>query len=69
VVLSVELADASALDPLDAAFWSRWCAPLLAACGSVAVPDFPGWQASEGVWREVIWAITHGVPVRMESAA
>jgi hypothetical protein len=51
------------LDPLDDAFWSAWCQPLLRACGAVVVPPMPGWKASRGVWREVIWAIENNVPV------
>jgi hypothetical protein len=51
------------LDPLDDAFWSAWCQPLLAACGALIVPPMHGWDVSRGVWREVIWAIDYNVPV------
>lgn len=51
------------LDPLDDAFWSRCCQPLLVASGHVIVPPMQGWQRSRGVWREVCWALQSNVPV------
>lgn len=55
------------LDPLDEVFWARWCCPLLAACRVLYVPAIGGWSASHGIWREVIWALDHGVPVFVEA--
>lgn len=46
--------DAAPLDPLDAAFWHRWCRPILNACFAVVVPDIDGWPQSDGVFREVM---------------
>jgi len=51
------------LDPLDDAFWSRWCQPMLSACGAVVIPAMDGWDVSRGVWREACWALLHNVPV------
>ena len=51
------------IDPLDHAFWMRWCAPLLAASRAVVVPDIEGWDRSVGVWQEVCQAIERNVPV------
>lgn len=65
IVLSADICHTDAtLDPLDADFWHRWCAPLLAACHSVVVPDIPGWDASLGIWHEVrrahaVWKPVH----------
>ena len=50
---------------LDAPFWERWCAPILGASGAVVVPDLAGWSVSEGVGREVAWAVARNVPVFM----
>lgn len=41
---------------LDAAFWTRWCAPLLWACRFVYVPDLTGWRESEGIAHEIAQA-------------
>lgn len=51
------------LDPLDDAFWSRWCQPMLSASGAVVIPAMDGWDVSRGVWREACWALRHNVPV------
>jgi Domain of unknown function (DUF1937) len=51
------------LDPLDNTFWARWCQPLLSRSDVVVVPPMDGWDASNGVWREVCWALSCGVPV------
>jgi hypothetical protein len=51
------------IDPLDDAFWARWCQPMLSACGSVVIPAMDGWDVSRGVWREACWALQHNVPV------
>ncbi|MBQ4826580.1 DUF1937 family protein [Leisingera sp. HS039] len=51
------------LDPLDDAFWARWCQPILSASGSVVVPAMDGWDQSRGVWREACWALQHNMPV------
>lgn len=64
VVLSAAICHATAqIDPLDARFWRRWCAPLLAVSGLVWVPDLPGWHRSAGIWHEVRAALEHNVPV------
>jgi len=57
-----------ALDPLDQAFWSAWCMPLLSACGLVYVPPLLGWARSRGVGAEIEWAIAHRVPVLIGEA-
>ncbi|AUQ89377.1 MULTISPECIES: DUF1937 family protein [Phaeobacter] len=51
------------LDPLDIAFWARWCQPILSASGSVVIPAMDGWDRSRGVWREACWGLQHNVPV------
>ena len=51
------------IDPLDTAFWTSWCAPLLAASASVVVPPIEGRWRSSGVLHEVEWAIAHNMPV------
>lgn len=53
------------LSPLDAAFWTRLDAPILAASAAVAVPDLPGWHESEGIWHEVNTALKYNKPVFM----
>jgi len=53
------------LDPLDVRFWTRWCAPILAAARAVVVPDIPGWSRSEGVWHEVREALGRSLPVHV----
>ena len=50
-------------DPLDHAFWMRWCRPLLFASDRVLVPPIAGWRASVGVWHEVGLALRNGIPV------
>lgn len=52
-----------ALRPLDAGWWEAWCRPLLASSRVVAVPMLPGWDASYGVWGEVICALQAGLSV------
>lgn len=70
IVMAAEMChSARLLDPLDEPFWGRWCAPLLAASGTVAVPAFAGWQRSRGIWREVCWALQHNLPVMFEAEA
>lgn len=54
---------APSIDPMDEAFWTRWCQPMLAACDAVVVPDIPGWDRSAGVWREALWALSVKRPV------
>ena len=51
------------LDPLDADFWTAWCAPLLEASAAVVVPPIRGWRESLGIRHEVIEALTSGRPV------
>lgn len=45
------------LNPMDAAFWTRWCFPLLVACDAVVVPPIEGRDRSAGVWGEVVTAL------------
>ncbi|MGY6705906.1 DUF1937 family protein [Roseinatronobacter sp.] len=42
----------------DAAFWRKWCAPLLVGSAAVVVPDRPGWAQSEGIAAEVDFALS-----------
>lgn len=51
------------VDPLDGAAWLQWCWPLLRVCGAVVVPDLPGWDRSNGIWAEVMFAIDRAIPV------
>lgn len=51
------------LDPLDDAFWTKWCAPMLNACSAVIVPPIAGWQHSDGIWHEVCRSVRCNVPV------
>ena len=51
------------LDPLDAAFWERWCRPLLQRCDSVIVPKMQGWDRSRGIWAEVMTALERSKPI------
>ena len=51
------------MDPLDADFWTAWCAPLLEASAAVVVPPIRGWCESLGIRHEVIEALTSGRPV------
>ncbi|WP_323021200.1 DUF1937 family protein [Pararhodobacter sp.] len=48
---------------LDAAFWTRWCAPMLDASTWVYVPDLPGWRESDGIRHEVTHALRRNKPV------
>lgn len=48
---------------LDAAFWTRWCAPMLDASTWVYVPDLPGWRESDGIRHEVAQALRRNKPV------
>ncbi len=57
------------LAPLDARFWQRWCAPLLAASRAVVVPDIPGWDRSQGIWFEVVEALDRQMPVYVYAGA
>ena len=51
---------------LDADHWTRWCAPLLAACRSVYVPALDGWDHSAGVAFEVQESLSRNRPVIFE---
>lgn len=53
------------LDPLDDAFWTRWCAPFLTAARMVVVPDIDGWRESAGIWAELRAAIGCNKPVKV----
>lgn len=59
----VHAGGAQGLDPLDQAFWTRWCRPLLNRCDVVVVPPLQGWRASDGVWHEVTEALRASKPV------
>lgn len=64
ISLAVQMCDISShLDPLDAAFWTRWCAPILWAARSVVVPDIPGWHLSDGIRHEVAEALSRNLPI------
>ena len=69
IVQSAEMVHASCvfksdpLDPMDADFWTAWCAPLLEASAAVVVPPIRGWCESLGIRHEVIEALTSGRPV------
>jgi len=51
---------------LDATFWTAWCAPLLAACRVIYVPDLPGWRESAGVAFEIQAGLDGGKIVILE---
>jgi len=69
IALAAGMCHAShALDPLDAAFWARWCAPILAAARAVVVPDVPGWHLSDGIRHEVSEALARNLPVHVYAA-
>lgn len=57
------------IDPMDQALWGDWCAPLLAGCGAVFVPDLPGWAASVGVLAEVTETLASNRPVFIAARA
>ena len=48
---------------LDAAFWTRWCSPMLDASSAIYVPDIPGWRDSDGIRHEVDDFIARPRPV------
>lgn len=58
-----------ALDPLNAAFWTRWCAPLFAAARAVVIPDIAGWDQSDGIWLEAREAVAQCKPVHVYARA
>lgn len=51
------------IDPLDAATWSNWCAPLLRVCRVLVVPPIDGRSTSLGVWAAVCFALRHNCRV------
>lgn len=57
------------VDPLDAGAWARWCAPIRAAAGLVAVHCVPGWRICAAVMDDVGWALERNVPVHFLGAA
>lgn len=57
------------IDPLDAAFWENWCAPMLRAADVVIVPDLDGWAHSDGIWTEVRAALITNRRVFLMSVA
>lgn len=59
----VQIVGPDVLDPLDDVFWTRWCAPLLAACASVIVPPIAGWRDSAGIRREMAAARDTNTPI------
>ena len=56
------------IDPMDADFWEKINAPLLAASQAVVVPDLPGWTASAGVMDEIHTALRRNTRVFLYSA-
>jgi hypothetical protein len=58
---------AAAALALDAVHWTRWCAPLLAACGAVYVPALRGFDVSDGIAHEVAEALAANKPVVYEA--
>lgn len=63
-IVAAHAADAGgSLDPLDASFWTAWCAPLLSACGAVVVPPIVGRERSSGVFYEAAFALRRNVRV------
>lgn len=56
------------VDPLCGASYARWSLPLRSAAAAVVVPDLPGWRVSQSVWRDVVWALQHTVPVHFMGA-
>lgn len=64
IVLAAAMCDHDpCLDPLDDAFWTGWCRPLLDACGAVVVPAIDGWADSRGVAHEVAVSLGRMRPV------
>ena len=66
IIQSVAMINADSLghlDPLNEAFWSGYCQPILAASWAVIVPPIDGWSRSLGVWREVCYALERNKPV------
>lgn len=55
------------LDPLDAEFWTRWCAPLLAVCEVIYVPAIRGWRESAGILHEARTMLTKNGQVLVEA--
>ncbi|MCW1932630.1 DUF1937 family protein [Pararhodobacter zhoushanensis] len=48
---------------LDAAFWTRWCAPMLDASSAIYVPCIAGWRDSDGIRHEVESFVARPRPV------
>jgi hypothetical protein len=70
IVHAAALCHASnAIDPLDAMFWTRWCAPLLAASTAIVIPDIPGWDTSDGIWHEACAGVAMGLSVHVYARA
>lgn len=61
---AVVCADAGgSIDPLDARFWTQWCAPLLSKSEVVVVPPITGRARSAGVFHEAAYALRRNVRV------
>lgn len=60
---AVHYTHGTGLDPLDGAFWERWCRPILQVCDAVVVPPIFGWRDSVGIWIEVNQALACAKPV------
>lgn len=63
MVLASCVFESDPFDPMDADFWTAWCAPLLEASAAVVVPPIRGWREILGIRHEVIEALTSGRPV------
>lgn len=52
-------------EPFSEEFWRLWCLPIMQNSHAVLVPRMRGWDQSLFVWRDVTWALSHGLPVRV----
>lgn len=71
ILLSASMVHADTLaqlEPLDAAFWETWCAPLLFNSQRVIVPPVNGWRESLGIWREVEWSCKQSRKIYLSQA-
>jgi len=49
--------------PKDFAFWQNLCLNMLAKADGLWVIQLDGWQKSEGVTAEIVYAVNRGLPV------
>lgn len=47
----------------DFEFWMLQDLPILARCDAMHVLCLDGWRASKGVAREILFALTHAIPI------